>query len=111
MKPAPKLDRPVAQTTGTTRLHFDHLTRKYGPQVSSLGTGLASLETDQYDLLQTIINLAETSGKEGSVTLGYRDVVKDLDDKDVRYVEFDFHHECELFSGKKRDHATEIFTL
>jgi hypothetical protein len=62
-------------------------------------------------LFQTIINLAETSGKEGSVTLGYRDVVKDLDDKDVRYVEFDFHHECELLSSDKRDHVIEIFTL
>jgi hypothetical protein len=30
--------------------------------------------------------------------LGYRDVVKDLDDKDVRYVEFDFHHECKWCS-------------
>jgi hypothetical protein len=44
---------------------------------------------------QTIINLAETSGKEGAVTLGYRDAVRELDDSDVRYKEFDFHHECE----------------
>lgn len=28
------------------------------------------------------------------MTLGYRDAVKELDDKDVRYQEFDFHHEC-----------------
>ena len=34
------------------------------------------------------------TGKESVVTLGYRDVVKALDDKDVRYTEFDFHNEC-----------------
>ena len=33
MKPAPKLDRPVAQTIPTTRLHFDQLKQTYGPQV------------------------------------------------------------------------------
>jgi hypothetical protein len=36
MKPAPKLDRPVAQTIPTTRLHFDHLKQTYGPQVRGL---------------------------------------------------------------------------
>jgi hypothetical protein len=33
------------------------------------------------------------------VTLGYRDAVQELDDPDVRYKEFDFHHECELRAG------------
>lgn len=30
------------------------------------------------------------------VTLGYRAVTKALEDKDVRYTEFDFHNECKL---------------
>jgi hypothetical protein len=30
------------------------------------------------------------------VTLGYRAVTKALEDKDVRYTEFDFHNECKV---------------
>jgi hypothetical protein len=52
---------------------------------------------------QTIINLAEITGKESVVTLGYRDVVKALDDKDVRYTEFDFHNECKHGRSRWRD--------
>ncbi|KAI5451680.1 hypothetical protein NCC49_001661 [Naganishia albida] len=74
MKPAPVLIRPVDQSVPTAKLHFDELKRRYGPQ--------------------TIVNLAEITGKESVVTLGYRDVVKALQDKDVRYTEFDFHNEC-----------------
>lgn len=49
--------------------------------------------------MQTIVNLSEATGKEASVTIGYRDVVKDLDDPDVRYNEFDFHRECQYPVG------------
>ncbi|KAJ9101480.1 hypothetical protein QFC19_005131 [Naganishia cerealis] len=76
MKPAPVLDRPVEQSIATAKLHFDELKRRYGPQ--------------------TIINLAELTGKESVVTLGYRAVTKALEDKDVRYTEFDFHNEWEV---------------
>lgn len=34
MKPAPVLIRPVDQSIATTKLHFDELKRRYGPQVS-----------------------------------------------------------------------------
>jgi hypothetical protein len=34
LKPAPVLDRPVKVSTGITRLHFDDLRRRYGPQAS-----------------------------------------------------------------------------
>lgn len=39
------------------------------------------------------------------VTLGYRDVVKALQDKDVRYTEFDFHNECESMSWRLTIHG------
>jgi hypothetical protein len=54
--------------------------------------------------------LAETSGKEGAVTVGYRDVVKELDDKDVRYQEFDFHHECKLDGETTRVPLVDLYT-
>lgn len=74
MKPAPVLDRPVDQTLGITRLHFEDLKRRYGPQ--------------------TVVNLAETTGKESVVTNGFEEAVKLLSDEDVRYESFDFHNEC-----------------
>lgn len=74
MKPAPVLDRPVDQTLGITRLHFDDLKKRYGPQ--------------------TVVNLAEITGKESVVTLGFKEAVEQLEDADVRYQAFDFHNEC-----------------
>ena len=62
---------------------------------------------------QVVVNLAETTGKEGVVVNAYRDAVEAMEDEQVksvagsagqilpltqvllcRYVEFDFHHEC-----------------
>ncbi|KAJ9103285.1 hypothetical protein QFC21_002708 [Naganishia friedmannii] len=87
MKPAPVLNRPVEQSVATAKLHFDELKRRYGPQ--------------------TIINLAELTGKESVVTLGYRAVCKALEDKDVRYTEFDFHNECK---GMKYENISKLIT-
>jgi hypothetical protein len=36
MKPPPVLDRPVDQSYSVANLHFNDLTKKYGPIVSSL---------------------------------------------------------------------------
>lgn len=99
MKPAPKLDSPVDQTVGTTGLHFEDLTRRYGPVVSSkLSRRQFLLVNADIRFLQTIVNLSELTGKESSVTLGYRDAVAELGSESVRYTEFDFHNECKHLS-------------
>ncbi len=76
MKPPPVLDGPVADSLGAARLHFADLKNRYGAQ--------------------TIVNLAETTGKEGAVTRGFKQAVDDLEDDEVEYREFDFHHECKF---------------
>jgi hypothetical protein len=40
------------------------------------------------------VNLSEQTGKEGIVTNGYRDLVKELARPDVIYKDFDFHAKC-----------------
>lgn len=75
MKPPPVLDRSVAESLKATRQHFDDLKKRYGAQA--------------------IVNLAETTGKEGTVTLGFKQAIKELGDDLIEYHEFDFHHECE----------------
>jgi hypothetical protein len=37
-------------------------------------------------------------------------VVKELDDKDVRYQEFDFHHECKLDGETTRVPLVDLYT-
>lgn len=75
MKPPPVLDQPVEKTYSIANLHFNDITTRYGPIVSDY----SPFQADG----QTIVNLSEQTGKEGVVTNGYRDLVKELNRSDV----------------------------
>jgi phosphatidylinositol 4-phosphatase len=55
--------------------------------------------------LQTIINLAEQHGKEGSLTTAYRDYVGELGNSEVQYNEYDFHNETK---GMKYENISKL---
>ncbi|KZO95798.1 hypothetical protein CALVIDRAFT_482345 [Calocera viscosa TUFC12733] len=86
LKPIPKLDRPLGDSSDIMRKHFTKLSQ-YWPI--------------------TIVNLAEITGKEAVVTLAYREVAQGLNMKDVKYHEFDFHHECK---GMKYENISKLIT-
>ncbi|GAA5835493.1 hypothetical protein JCM9279_004558 [Rhodotorula babjevae] len=71
LKPPPVLERTKEESRAAMRRHFDGLLERYGPV--------------------TVIQLAETDGKEGVVVRAYREGVASLGLKDVRYLDWDFH--------------------
>ncbi|KAJ8462179.1 hypothetical protein ONZ45_g18030 [Pleurotus djamor] len=75
LKPPPLIapDRTHSEQMDALRRHFLRTVPQYGPH--------------------TIVNLAEKQGKEGPITTSYRECVTELDSKDIRYNEYDFHHE------------------
>ncbi|EJU05562.1 hypothetical protein DACRYDRAFT_113641 [Dacryopinax primogenitus] len=84
LKPIPRLDRPLVDSSEIMRKHFTKLSN-YWPV--------------------TIVNLAELTGKESVVTLAYRELAQGLNMKDVKYREFDFHHECK---GMKYENISKL---
>lgn len=66
LKPPPVLERTKEESRAAMRRHFDDLVERYGPV--------------------TVIQLAETDGKEGVVVKAYREGVASLGLKDVRSV-------------------------
>ncbi|KAG6856457.1 hypothetical protein H0H87_004317 [Tephrocybe sp. NHM501043] len=87
LKPPPLLatDRTYAQNLNVLRRHFDRTVPLYGPH--------------------TVLNLAEQHGKEGAITEGYREYMKELDSKDARYCEYDFHSETK---GMKYENISKL---
>ncbi|BGP46172.1 hypothetical protein JCM10450v2_002012 [Rhodotorula kratochvilovae] len=79
LKPPPVLERTKEESRAAMKRHLDGLNQRYGRVV--------------------IINLAEPTGREGAVVGAYRAGVERLgkDEKDLRYVEFDFHKETRGF--------------
>ncbi|GJN88438.1 hypothetical protein Rhopal_001404-T1 [Rhodotorula paludigena] len=73
LKPPPVLERTKEESRAAMAKHFDALLQRYGRVVC--------------------VNLAEVTGKEGAVVEAYRTGVASLkkDEKDLRYVDFDFH--------------------
>lgn len=59
---------------GPSRAHFDQQIRLYGPQI--------------------LVNLVNTKGYEYPVGQLYAGIVKELNDPNLTYIHFDFHHEC-----------------
>jgi hypothetical protein len=57
-----------------SRAHFDQQIKYYGPQI--------------------LVNLTNTKGYEHPVGQLYANVVKELADARLKYIHFDFHHEC-----------------
>ncbi|KAI0797649.1 SacI homology domain-containing protein [Abortiporus biennis] len=87
LKPAPVLttDRTHAQNMDAMKRHFTRTISLYGPH--------------------TIVNLAEQAGKEAAVTNAYREYVNELDLKDVKYCEYDFHRETR---GMKYENISKL---
>lgn len=59
---------------GASRAHFDKQIQLYGPQI--------------------LVNLVNTKGYEYPVGQLYAGIVKELNDPNLKYIHFDFHHEC-----------------
>lgn len=74
LKPPPVLERSAAENNKAFARHF-------------------AAQVERYDKV-TCVNLAEQSGKEGEITAAYQKGVETLADDRVRYLAFDFHHEC-----------------
>lgn len=75
LKPIPILERGDEDNQKTLGKHFERQIKSYFGAVH-------------------IVNLAETSGKEGVLVAAYRDGVARLDRPEVIYNEWDFHHMC-----------------
>ncbi|RCI05525.1 hypothetical protein CU098_011994 [Rhizopus stolonifer] len=67
-----------------SRLHFDQQMKHYGPQI--------------------LVNLVNTKGYEQPMGQLYASIVKQLADLDLKYIHFDFHHECR----KMRWHRVQL---
>ncbi|KAK9894710.1 hypothetical protein P389DRAFT_100391 [Cystobasidium minutum MCA 4210] len=75
LKPIPVLERDEADNQQALDKHFERLVKKYFGSVH-------------------IVNLAETTGKEGTVVAAYREGVARLKRPELKYHEWDFHHIC-----------------
>ena len=58
----------------SSKAHFDKQVELYGPQI--------------------LVNLVNTKGYEFPVGQTYAGIVKELNNSNLKYVHFDFHHEC-----------------
>lgn len=87
LKPPPLLasDRTHAQNLDVLKRHFERTVPLYGPH--------------------TVLNLAEQHGKEGAITQGYREYMQEMDSKDARYCEYDFHTETK---GMKYENISKL---
>ncbi|KAF8077695.1 SacI homology domain-containing protein [Lyophyllum atratum] len=87
LKPPPLLasDRTHAQNLDVLKRHFQRTVPLYGPH--------------------TVLNLAEQHGKEGAITQGYREYMQELESKDARYCEYDFHTETR---GMKYENISKL---
>ncbi|GAA5909534.1 hypothetical protein JCM5296_006064 [Sporobolomyces johnsonii] len=76
LKPPPVLERTKEESREAMRKHLENLEQRYGRLL--------------------LVNLAEQTGKEGTVVEAYRTGVESLEkpEEEIRYVEFDFHREC-----------------
>ncbi|BGP13974.1 hypothetical protein JCM10213v2_001912 [Rhodosporidiobolus nylandii] len=87
LKPPPVLERTKEESREAMAKHFDGVEKRYGRIIA--------------------INLAEQTGKEGSVSEAYRSGVASLkkEDDELRFVEFDFHREC---SGMRYENISKL---
>ncbi|KAI8983725.1 SacI homology domain-containing protein [Pilobolus umbonatus] len=64
-----------------SRAHFEQQKQYYGPQV--------------------LVNLVNTKGYEYPLGELYANIIKELDDNQLKYIHFDFHAECKHFKWNK----------
>ncbi|EEB96785.1 hypothetical protein MPER_04019 [Moniliophthora perniciosa FA553] len=67
------------------RRHFQRTLPQYGPH--------------------TVVNLAEHHGKEGAITQAYREFMKEFNNSDAQYHEYDFHTETR---GMKYENISKL---
>ncbi|KAG8217577.1 putative phosphatidylinositide phosphatase [Butyriboletus roseoflavus] len=87
MKPPPVLlpECSSDQNLDAMKRHFQRTIPIYGPH--------------------TIVNLAEQTGKESALTNAYKSYAKRMENKDIRYYEYDFHHETR---GMKYENISKL---
>ncbi|KAL0565241.1 hypothetical protein V5O48_016787 [Marasmius crinis-equi] len=87
LKPPPVIssERTHQQHLDAIRRHFQRTIPRYGPH--------------------SVINLAEHHGKEGAITQAYREYMRELNDKDAQYNEYDFHTETR---GMKYENISKL---
>ncbi|KIL00905.1 hypothetical protein PAXRUDRAFT_128798 [Paxillus rubicundulus Ve08.2h10] len=92
IKPPPVLspERTLNQNMDAMKRHFQRTISVYGSHASNL---------------DTVVNLAEQVGKESALTSAYKSYVHRMDNKDVRYCEYDFHHETR---GMKYENISKL---
>ncbi|KAF8333945.1 SacI homology domain-containing protein [Cantharellus anzutake] len=93
LKPVPTLDRTHSERLYALKRHFEKLMRYMGHRCLSSGPGNS-----------VVLNLAETTGKEGLVTNEYRDA---LEEANIPGLSFDFHAECK---GMKYENISKLIT-
>lgn len=86
MKPAPVLtpERTHDQNLDAIRRHFTKTSARYGPHVRRLIFDSYTFSSHLW--AQTVIHLAEQSGKEAAITTAYRQYVEEMNEKDVQWV-------------------------
>ncbi|CAG8534004.1 11306_t:CDS:10, partial [Scutellospora calospora] len=85
LKPKPILERSAKENTAAFSKHFDMLLNTYG--------------------YTNCINLVESSGREAIVGAAYRETIHNSGNKNIEYVEFDFHKECR---GMKYENISKL---
>ncbi|KAF8559644.1 hypothetical protein OG21DRAFT_1594475 [Imleria badia] len=87
MKPPPVLSPECTseQNSDAMKRHLQRTIATYGPH--------------------TIVNLAEQTGKESALTNAYKSYAKRMENKDIRYCEYDFHHETR---GMKYENISKL---
>ncbi|CAG8647511.1 7080_t:CDS:10, partial [Cetraspora pellucida] len=74
LKPKPTLERSADENAEAFAKHFDSLLNTYGHT--------------------NCINLVESHGREAILGTTYREAIQNLGNKNIEYIEFDFHKEC-----------------
>ncbi|CAG8671350.1 3024_t:CDS:10, partial [Racocetra persica] len=74
LKPKPTLERSADENAEAFAKHFDILLNAYGHT--------------------NCINLVESHGREAIIGTAFREAIQNLGNKNIEYVEFDFHKEC-----------------
>ncbi|ESK89839.1 hypothetical protein Moror_824 [Moniliophthora roreri MCA 2997] len=83
---------PVLSTERTHQQHLDAMKRHFQRTLPWYGP-------------HTVVNLAEHHGKEGAITQAYREFMKELNNSDAQYHEYDFHTETR---GMKYENISKL---
>ncbi|CAG8567939.1 3766_t:CDS:10 [Gigaspora margarita] len=88
LKPKPILERSLDENAEAVAKHFDMLLNTYGHT--------------------NCINLVESNGREAAIGTAYREALRNLGNKDIEYIEFDFHKECK---GMRYENISKLVSI